>query len=165
MLLLWFPAFGRITPMPLPELITPAYEFLYNLLGNLPVLYTIIAIILVFGVALLLNGLLADYGITPRNNYLTAFIYIVMMSCSPAYLTLHPVLVINILIIFLLRMVFIANQKDDALKEIFAAGIFAALSSLFVFKSAGLLIGVWLFLVILRGVLQILERHLTHWHY
>jgi hypothetical protein len=47
-------------------------------------------------------------------------------------------------------MVFIANQKEDSLKEIFAAGLLMALCSLFVFKSAGLIFAVWLFLIILR---------------
>jgi hypothetical protein len=150
MFLLWIPAFTTCHAMPLPELITPAYGFVYHLLGDMPVLFTIIAMILLLGGAILLNTLLSDFGITPKNSYLTAFIYIVLMSCSVDYLTLHPVLIINILIIILLRMIFIANQKEDSLKEIFAAGILSALCSLFVFKSAGLFIAVWFFLIILR---------------
>ncbi|MEI6851331.1 MAG: DUF6427 family protein [Bacteroidota bacterium] len=150
LILLWLPAFSVSRPMPLPELITPAYMFLYNLLYNLPVLYTAIAIILLAAGAFLLNTLLSDFGILPKNSYLTAFLYIVLMSCSSNYLTLHPVLFVNILIILLLRMIFVANQKEDSLKEIFAAGILAALCSLFVFKSVGLFVAVWFFLVILR---------------
>jgi hypothetical protein len=150
MVLLWIPAFNSSRPMPSPELITPAYGFLYNLLGNMPVWYTIIALLLLLGEAILLNELLSDFGITPKNSYLTAFIYIVLMSCSTDYLTLHPVLLVNIFIIIMLRMIFIANQKVDSLKEILGAGILTALCSLFVFKSAGLFMAIWLFLIILR---------------
>jgi hypothetical protein len=116
----------------------------------MPAVFTALAMIFVFGGAILLNTLLTDFGITPKNSYLPAFIYIVLMSCSVDYLTLHPVLIVNIFIILLLRMIFMANLKEDSLKEVFAAGIFAALCSLFVFKSAGLLLAVWFFLIILR---------------
>jgi hypothetical protein len=150
LVLLWIPAIFSGRPMPSPELITPAYGFLYHLLSDLPTWYTVIAMILLLGEALLLNKLLSDFGITPKNSYLTAFVYIVLMSCLTDYLTLHPVLCVNILIIIMLRMVFIANQKEDSLKEIFSAGILTALCSLFVFKSAGLLLGVWLFLFFMR---------------
>ena len=150
MIFLWYPAMSKSYPMPLPELITPAYSFFYNLLSDNPVSYTLIAILLLAAGAILLNVLLSDFGITPKNSWLTAFVYILVMSCSQNYLTLHPVLIINILIIIALRMVFIANQKEDSLKEIFAAGLLMALCSLFVFKSAGLIFAVWLFLIILR---------------
>jgi hypothetical protein len=147
---MWLPAFSRSYPMPMPELITPAYGFIWNVLNFSPVWFTIIAMILVFCEAVLLNNLLSDSGLTPKNSYFTAFVYIVLMSCSTNYLTLHPVLLVNILIIFLLRMIFIANQKDDSLKEIFSAGILTALCSLFIFKSAGLLMAIWFFLMLLR---------------
>jgi hypothetical protein len=148
--LLWFPAFNKSYAMPLPELITPAYEFVYHLLSDLQVLFTITALLLIMLGAFLLNTLLYDFGLTPKNSYLTAFVYIVLMSCSTKYLTLHPVLIINIFIIIFLRMIFVANLKEDSLKEIFAAGTLSALCSLFVFKSAGLFVAVWFFLVILR---------------
>jgi hypothetical protein len=150
LVLLWIPAIHSGRPMPLPELITPAYGFMYHLLSDLPAWYTLIAMMLLLGEALLLNKLLSDFSITPKNSYLTAFVYIVLMSCLTDYLTLHPVLFVNILIIIMLRMIFIANQKEDSLKEIFAAGILTALCSLFVFKSAGLFVGIWIFLFILR---------------
>jgi len=150
MVLLWLPAFSNSFAMPEPELITPAYGFTFNLLNSSPVWIILIAMSLVLGGALLLNTLLSDFGLLPRNSWLAAFIYIILMSCSTQYLTLHPVLFINILIMLLLRMIFIANQKEDSLKEIFAAGIFAALTSLFAFKSSGLLLAVWLFLILLR---------------
>jgi hypothetical protein len=150
MALLWLPAFRHSYPMPLPELIAPAYGFTYNLLSNSPVWYTIIAMVLVLGGSVLLNMLLSDFGLTPKNSWLVSFVYIVFMSCSTNYLTLHPVLIINIIIMVMLRMIFIANHKEDSLKETFASGLLVALCSLFIFKSAGLLLGVWFFLVVLR---------------
>ena len=149
-ILLWLPAFSLSFPMPAPELITPAYGFTYNLFLHSPVWTITIALILLMGGALLLNTLLTDFGLTPRNSYLSAFIYIMLMSCSTNYLTIHPMLIINIMIMILLRMIFLANQRDDSLKEIFTSGIIAALCSLFAFKSAGLFFTVFLFLIILR---------------
>lgn len=100
--------------------------------------------------AVLLKTLLMDTGLIHKNSYLISFVYIVLMSSSNYYLTLHPALFTNIFVIILLRMIFIANQKNDSLKETFTAGLMAALCSLFIFKSAGLLISVWFFLIIIR---------------
>ena len=136
--------------MPAPELLTPVYGFSYNLFIASPVWNTGIALALLLAGALYLNFLLSNFGLTPKKSYFTAFIYIVLMSCSTHYLTLHPVLIGNIVIMMLLKKVFIANQKEDALKEIFAAGIFAAIASLVDVKSAGLLVAIWFFLIILR---------------
>ena len=124
------------------------YNFVYYHLENMPFLYTIIAFTLLMVEAILLNNILAEYKITPKTSYMTAFLYILLMSSTPLMLTLHPFLISNGFIILLLTMLLRIKTKEESYKEIFICGLFAGISSLFYFKSAGLILIVWIFLLI-----------------
>ncbi len=148
--LLWATAFSNSIPMPLPDSVSPLYNFMYNWLHNSPLLYTIIAFILVLGEAFLLNNLLTEYGISPKNSFQTAFWYVILMSFFRGELTLHPVIFVNLCIIVVLLMIFRATSREECYKEVFTSGFFIALASLFLFKSMGLLVAFWIFLIVLQ---------------
>jgi len=150
-LALWLPAFFKAYPMPGPFHLSFGYNFLFWHLGNSPMISTLIAFVLLVGESVLLNEILAEYKIIPKNSYLTAFFYILLMSSTPTLLTLHPFLIVNALVIFLLLLLFKINTKDEGYKEIFLCGLLTGLCSLFYFKAAGLLIIVWIFLFIFHS--------------
>lgn len=148
---LWFQAFVRGYPMYEPFNLSFGYNILYWRISNLPWLYTGVAFILLLAEAFLLNSILAEYKITPKNSYITAFFYVLLMSSTPAMLTLHPFLIVNALIILLLLMLFKIKTKEEGYKEIFLCGLLTGISSLFYFKSAGLIVIVWVFLLIFHS--------------
>lgn len=148
---LWLPAFIKGYPMYEPVELSFGYNFLYRHLFDSSLLTAIIAFVLLLGEAILLNATLADFKIIPKNSYLTAFIYVLMMSYTPAMLTLHPFLIVNALTILLLLMLFKIKTKEESYKEIFLCGFLTGICSLFYFKSAGLIIIVWIFLLVFHS--------------
>ncbi len=114
----------------------------------MPLLYTIIAFVLLVVEAILLNNILAEYKIAPKTSYMTAFLYILFMSSTPVMLTLHPFLISNGFVILLLTMLLRIKTKEEGYKEIFICGLLIGISSLFYFKSIGLILIVWIFLLI-----------------
>ncbi len=149
-ILLWGNAFVHNVAMPAPDSVSPLYHSVYLLLKDAPLLSTILAFALLIVEALLLNNLLSDFNIFQKNSYQTAFWYIILMSSSQDLLTLHPLLFVNLFAIIILLMIFRATSKDESYKEVFTAGLFIALSSLFFFKSSGLVLAFWIFLIILQ---------------
>ncbi|MEI6124784.1 MAG: DUF6427 family protein [Bacteroidota bacterium] len=149
-ILLWTPAFAHSVPMQLNDMVSPFYSSIYNLFKDSPLLYTFIAFILLLGESFLLNNLIENYGLSPKNSYQTAFWYIILMSSFRDQLTLHPQLFVNLLIILVLLMIFRTATKEECYKEIFLAGFLIALSSLFFFKSVGIFVAFWIFLVVLQ---------------
>ena len=148
---LWFPAFIKGYPMYQPFDLSFGYNMLYRHLNGAPLIYTSIAFVLLMAEAILLNEMLAEYKITPKNSYITAFFYILLMSSTPAMLTLHPFIIVNALIILLLLILFKIKTKEEGYKEIFLCGLLAGISSMFYFKSAGLIIIVWVFLLLFHS--------------
>ena len=147
---LWSNAFMHNVAMPTPDAVSPLYHTVFLLLKDAPLVATILAFALLIGEALLLNSLLSDFGIFQKNSYQTAFWYIILMSSSKDLLTLHPLLFVNLFVIIILLMIFRATSKDESYKEVFTAGLFIALSSLFFFKATGLILAFWIFLIILQ---------------
>ncbi|MCK9611292.1 MAG: hypothetical protein PHR81_00785 [Bacteroidales bacterium] len=135
--------------MPEPTNVEPGYKLFY-LLHGLPLLYTIIAFLILLSESILINNLFSENNVLLKNSYLTAFLYILFMSSTPAALTLHPVLIINGLIILILHMLFGLKSKNSGIKEIFIAGMLIGISSLFFIKSCGLLLFVWIYLIIFQ---------------
>ncbi len=149
-ILLWSNAFVHNIAMPTPDAVSPLYHAVFLLLKDAPLVATILAFALLIGEALLLNSLLSDFGIFQKNSYQTAFWYIILMSSSKDLLTLHPLLFVNLFAIIILLMIFRSTSKDESYKEVFTAGLFIALSSLFFFKATGLIVAIWIFLIILQ---------------
>jgi hypothetical protein len=148
---LWFPAFIKGHPMYEPFGLSFGYNMIYGYLNGSPLIYTITAFVLLLAEAVLLNEMLAEHKITPKNSYITAFFYILLMSSTPAMLTLHPFIIVNAFIILLLLMLFKIKTKEEGYNEIFLCGLLAGISSLFYFKSAGLIIIVWVFLLLFHS--------------
>lgn len=151
-LALWLPAFINTCPMNPPDRLVFGYNFIFKLLHEFPSIYTAIAFLLILAEALLLNAILAEYKIIPKTSYFTAFIYILIMSSTPSMLTLHPMLIVNGLVILLLYMLFRIKTKEEGYQDVFICGLLAGVCSLFYFKAAGLIVIVWIFILIFHSI-------------
>ncbi|HOV10374.1 MAG TPA: hypothetical protein PLL90_01275 [Bacteroidales bacterium] len=149
-LALWLPAFIKSVAMLDVFDLSFGYNILYLKIYSTPWLYTGLAFVLLLAEALVLNTMLSEFKIAPKNSFLPAFLYILLMSSSPNLLTLHPFIIVNAFIITILMLLFEIKNKDSGYREIFLCGILTGLASLFYFKAAGLLIIVWIFILLYR---------------
>lgn len=149
-LALWLPAFFKGVDMMGTIDLSYGYNTLFFKTYSIPLLYMGLAFILLLAEALVLNTMLVEIKISPKNSYLPAFLYILLMSSSPKLLTLHPCLIVNAFIMIVLMLLFEIKNKDDGYREIFLCGILTGLGSLFYFKAVGLLIIIWIFILLYR---------------
>ncbi len=149
----------------LPNFITPVIpvpastdSFLYiELLKALkvtgaafPVLYPILAFILLFTQAITFNGLINNQKLFPSSNYLLALSYLLITSIVPEWNVLSPVLIINTILVWTWpRMVGLYNHPKPK-TVLFNIGFGFGVTSFFYFPSAYLLLLLIVALVLFR---------------
>lgn len=144
-LLLWLPAFifPDLNYENYISFTSPGYKLILWIIGNNPRVLTAIAFIIVFFSALILNKVLDQHQLVSKNNMVPAFIYVVLMSHQPVFLSLNPTLIANLFVIISLHQLFTLYMEKEAYSKVFNIGIFLAIGSLFYFEVLFLLIFLW----------------------
>jgi hypothetical protein len=148
---LWVPAFMEPVPMPEPQGFTqPLYMLVYGWLSDVPVAVTSVAFVLVLTEAILLNIILVFHDIVARYSMLPAITFIVLISSSPAALTLYPALISILLLIIILYIMYGMYEKEQVLKDTFTLGLLIAITAMFYLPSVVLLFFLFSQLLIFR---------------
>ena len=132
-LMLWGKSFIQPPPIPFPEGPVPLYNLLYYILRSFPHLAVIVGFILVLAETWWLNILYNKHELVLKNSSLASLVFIIMMSSSPLYLTIHPLNIITLISIIILNNLMRSYSKDVNLDLVYGAGFYAALGSLFYF--------------------------------
>ncbi|MBI3502501.1 MAG: hypothetical protein HY063_11985 [Bacteroidetes bacterium] len=128
----------------------PLHRLVLAGLSGFPHALVIISFVLIFCEALLINYIIRKNEIIDTNSYLPALIYIVLMSLQPEMLSLHPILIANIFILYTLHKLMQSYRKETAYSEAFSMGIFISLAVLFYFPSIIFVLLIWIGLLIIR---------------
>jgi len=132
---LWIPAFfNPVSPNLQYSHYQPIYNLLvkYSLLNN-TILNSVVAIILIFIQALLINRIVNSHNLISKTTFLPALIYVLLMSFHPAGLTIHPTLFANLFLILILQNLFSANDEPGNLQSVISIGVYLGAASLFYF--------------------------------
>jgi hypothetical protein len=144
---------GFILPQPIVNegFSAPVYLILCNFFSGFPpFIIALLGFLLVISEALLLNNTLIIYKVIPRNNFLPALLYIVLMSFIPELLTIHPVLIANLFIILSIRTIFGLYNLTEPIPGIFNASFMIAMASLFYQPVLIFILLLWASLLIFR---------------
>ncbi len=147
-LLLWIIAFIFPPSLVKTNFSYPIYQLIYNGLSNLTLLSSIIAFILVFIQAILINSIFSSNQLTPKTSFFPAFIYILLLSSSYSSMTISPILIANCFILFAMYFLLKAFDHKEGLEEIFNANFFISLATLTFFPS--ILLTLWVGLALLN---------------
>jgi hypothetical protein len=149
--LLWADGFYMMRPAIGGNEVSPLYNLLFSWCIDLPVPGTFLAFALLVLEALLLNSILAFSGVTSRNYYLPAFVFMLVFSYSPALLCMHPAIPANLLLLLALRMMWKSFHQENAYQEIFTAALFLSLAALLNIYYLVLIPLIWISLIINRS--------------
>ncbi|MCX6245805.1 MAG: DUF6427 family protein [Bacteroidetes bacterium] len=130
-LFLWGRAFLQPPGMPAPDGPVPLYSLVYSWLSGYPHIATVIGFILTLLSAFLLNNLLTQNEVVPKNSSLTALIYIALMSYFPFLLTLHQLSIATLILLLILERLYRSYNKSESLELTYVAGFLISLASLF----------------------------------
>ncbi|MDR6942832.1 DUF6427 family protein [Mucilaginibacter pocheonensis] len=131
---------------PFARLLVPvAYEYAFS-----PVLNILLAAVLVFIQALLLNYLINFYNLLGKPTFLPALMYVTLSGLFAPFLILSAPLICNFLVIWMLFKLFSLYKGDDAKSTVYDLGMIVALGSLIYFPFIYLFLVIWIALVLFK---------------
>lgn len=148
-LLLWIEGFMHQSPLPTSDAM-PIYKLI--LLYYSPrtaIIYKIIALGLLIFQAIYLNNIINKHEVLFKRSYLPALLYVALMSLFIPFLNLHPIILVNTLLIVLLDKI-LSFYKTTSLITVFQCGLLLGVGSLIYFPSIMLYISLLIGLAILR---------------
>ena len=126
-------------------LVPLAYEHFFSPAANM-----LIAGILVFIQALLLNLLVNRYNLLGRSSFLPALMYITASGLFTPFLVLSPPLICNFLVIWMLFKLFDLYKGESALSTTYDLGMIVAIGTLIYFPFIFFFLVIWIALIIFR---------------
>lgn len=108
--------------------ISPLTDFLYN---NIPSFgLSILAVLIIFLQANLVNHFVNNNKLNPKNSLLAGLILSLGMCLLPHFLILHPIMIANTFLLFMLIQLSNIYKVYKPIKSMFMAGFFCGLSFL-----------------------------------
>ncbi|MCD4774113.1 MAG: DUF6427 family protein [Bacteroidales bacterium] len=132
--------------------IYPFYNIIGFWLGDNKILFSVIGFVLLLFEALLINSIITESEIVPKNSLLPGFLYIILMSFSPELLTLHPVLIANLFLIIFINFIFKIYGQIEPLRLLYKLGFVVGVTSAYYFPAYIFLIYIFWILFFLRSL-------------
>ena len=146
---IWIPGFLSNPGLPVePSLITPLYNIAHYVLKMLDYASPAAAVAIIFISALTLNNILVFHDLTPKNNILPAFIFILLMGSNPLTLCSYPVILTLPFFTWFLHTIFKMNDEPENYMEVFNAGFLISVISMIYPLAIILFLFIWLVLLI-----------------
>lgn len=122
--------------LPKPEIINtenafPLFLYVFQLIKNSRIALVVISLFSIVLQAFFLTHVINKQGVLRDTSHLPALLYVVLMSCFPEQLSFNPPLFANFFIIVFLNSIFNFYRSDTAVFEVFNAGMFIGIASLF----------------------------------
>jgi len=131
---------------PISRLLLPvSYLYTFSPFYNI-----VIAAVIVFIQALLLNFLVNHYNLLGKPTFLPALMYITLSGLFAPFLVLSPPLICNFLVIWLLFKVFSFYKSNDAKSPAYDLGMIIAVGSLIYLPFNYFFLAIWAALVLFR---------------
>lgn len=136
----------------------PAH-FMYNyvlralqfVFGRAAFAYTLLGVLIIFVQSLHLNSIALRHKLFPRNNYLTAFTYLLLTSIYSRFNTFNETMILNWMLMGATDIMFSFSQTTKPRKHIFNAALLFALASLFQFTSLSFILLLMTGMVLFRS--------------
>ena len=110
----------------------------------------LLASVLVFGQAMLINYLVNKYNLLGKPTFLPALMYITASALFTPFLVLSPPLLCNLLVIWMLFKLFDLYKGEDAISTTYDLGMLVAVGSLFYLPFIYLFLVIWIALITFR---------------
>ena len=148
-IVMWLPSFIKPHPIDFSAAM-PLFDQLTRWLIDFPRIAALFGILLVISEAFLLNYIVNENEVLNKQTYLPALMYIVLLSCSPVLLRLHPLLFSNLFLMLSINKLFGTYRQNTAFSQVFDSAFFVGLATLFYLPALVFFPVIWLSLLALR---------------
>lgn len=127
-------------------------KVLYYIFGKTAFVYNLLAVILIYVQAILLNAIAVKHRLFNQSTYLVAFTYIVLTSLHPVLSHFNAQLLINFFLLFIVHELLQLKQSHSPNKQLFNIGFALSIASFFQFTVVFLIPFIFIALAILRPI-------------
>jgi hypothetical protein len=146
---IWIPGFLANQGLPVEtSLITPLYNLAHYVLMLSGAASPAAALVIILISALTLNNILTFHELTPKNNLLPAFIFILLLGSNPLTLCSYPVILTLPFLTWFLHTVYKMNDEPENYMEVFNASILISIISMIYPAAIILYVCIWMILLI-----------------
>ncbi len=132
--------------------LSPVWNFIQPLFFVMPVaIRTLLMVLVVSTSAIYFNRLMNRHEVLYKNSYLPSLFYVLLSSAFPAFLSVHPIHFINLMLLLLLDSSFDFFKNDRVVKSIFNGGFLTGVICIIYFPMFPLILFYFMVLVILRS--------------
>lgn len=130
--------------MPLYDLLVAGLKFFPDFMVHL------FCVGLISSQAFHINYLVIKYEILYKKSFLPAFFYALIMGMYPDFSLMHPLLIVNSILLFVLERGFTLYKTETPLRTMFDLGFFISLATLIYFPCLTIFFGFGISLIFLR---------------
>jgi hypothetical protein len=146
---IWIPGFLANQGLPVePNLITPLYNLAHYVLMAFNAASPAAALVIVVISAFTLNNILVFHELTPKNNLLPAFLFILFMGSNPAALCTYPLVLSLPFLTWFIHTIFRVNDEPENYMAVFNASILVSVISMIYPAAIILYICIWMILLV-----------------
>jgi hypothetical protein len=147
---LWIQPFIQTVVEPQTLLALPFYNSINYFSVHYHGLSVLVAFLIVLAQAFYLNFIAIKYDLLQKNSYISALIYITLMSSSASFLCIHQILICNCFLLPMLDICLSLYEKREAYRDCFYLGFLIAIASMFFYVLGILLFFVWMSFIVFR---------------
>ncbi len=156
-LVLWLPAFSHAAISNTQDGML-VYQWLAALVNHLPpAIIKLLCIAIVSFQAIYIHYIVVKHEVLYKDSYLPSLMFAVLASCLPAFQQFNPVLIVNLLMLFILNKSFALFKEESPVPLIFDCCFLIAIASL-VYLPA-----ILFFLLFLISLLVLRPFHWREW--
>jgi hypothetical protein len=146
---IWIPGFLANQGLPVePNLITPLYNLALYVLKSFEAASPAAALVIIVISAFTLNNILVYHELTPKNNLLPAFLFIVFLGSNPHALCSYPVILALPFFTWFIHTIFRVNDEPENYMAVFNASILVSIISMIYPEAIILYVCIWLILLV-----------------
>lgn len=124
--------------------------FFYLIHPDVTWAYSLMGLLLIVSQAIHLNWVMNRHEVLFKNSFLPALMYVLFSCCIPPFVSFHPVLVINTILIFVIDKMFSLFKNESPLAPEYDACFLISISTLFYFPAIAFMLFFMAGLLILR---------------
>lgn len=136
----------------------PVYQWILALIQHLPpLLIKLLCIAIVSLQAIYIHYIVVKHEVLYKDSYLPSLMFVVVASCLPAFQQFSPMLLVNLLMLFILNKTFALFKEEFPMPLIFDSCFLIAIASLIYLPA------ILLFLLFLISLLVLRPFHWREW--
>ena len=125
-------------------------SFFHLIWGHSALAFSILTVFIIYFQAILINQLASKHRLYQQNNYIPAFVFIILHALHPSLSSFSPILLVNFTLILLLNEFLGLKQAQKANIHLFNIGFYLMIACLIQFSSIFLIPFLFFTLLLLR---------------